>query len=113
MQKSLIQGSKMKMDAGSEPTGPRAQMGAEHLRQGWTAFDQSSFALGDIREIYLKHHRSIKSAVCMQAEVQRVEACTQGHNLDRRGRRITQVSFIIDQQMCCIRVWNKKYKKNN
>lgn len=86
MQKSLIHDSKMKMDAGSERTGHRPQMGTKHFRQRWTAIDQSSFALGDIRKIYLKHHRSIKSTVRMQTEIQRVEACTQGQNLNQGGK---------------------------
>lgn len=76
----------MKMDAGSERTGHRPQVGTEHLRQRWTAIDQSSFALGDIRKIYLKHHGAIKSTVRMQTEIQRVEACAQGQNLNQRGK---------------------------
>lgn len=85
----------MKMEAGSEPTGHRPQMGAEHLRQRWTAIDESSFALGDVRKIYLKHHRSIKSTGRMQTEIQRVEACAQGQNLDQRGEMSPGVTFII------------------
>lgn len=92
----------MKMDAGSERTGHRPQMGTEHLRQRCTAIDQSSFALSDIRKIYLKHHHSIKSTVRMQTEIQRVEACTQGQNLNQRGKVITEVTFIIILINTCI-----------
>lgn len=68
----------MKMNDGSEQTCHRRHMGAEHLRQCWTAVDQSSFALGDIRKVDLKHHHSIKSSIRVQTEIQRVKACAQG-----------------------------------